>query len=227
MMTEASLVKAVRAECGKVDNSIELEDVDIIREGNFILDKIAERIVEKNLRYITSEADKREYDVHANTIRVQEVITWEGIDEDIMKLGDPTIEGGTENEYYDFPSLWTIRMMRRKRGLPKVQFQFNPVEKKLKIDPMPEEDGTKYYYVSVEKSNWTLSKLPSNFESLLVTGTTWKCLDIIAMKRSNLGGIHREGGMVTYPATEIHKIAADKKKDFYQELNVKALLYSQ
>ena len=109
-MTDADLIRAVRAECGKVENEIEIDDIDVIREGGFILSKIADRITEKAVRYITSEANEREYDVHVNTIRVQEVFKWDGMDEEMMKLGSPTIEGTGANEYYDFPSLWTIRI---------------------------------------------------------------------------------------------------------------------
>jgi hypothetical protein len=149
------------------------------------------------------------------------------MDEDLMVLGGYKAEESEANEYYNFPSLWAIRMMRRIRGLPRIRFEFNPVEKKLKIDPYPENTGDKYWYISIEKSDWTLAKLPSDFEELLVTGTVWKCLEIIALKRSTLGGVLRAGGFVDYPASSLKQFIDSKKDAFFTELDVKSMLYSR
>jgi len=224
-MEASNLYAAVRAEVGKVSNTIELEDADILRESGYILTKIAERIPSKALRYITSIANQREYDVNANTMRVQKVFVWDTMDENIMVLGGYRISIDEPNEYVEFPSLWVIEMTRKMRALPRIRHYFDPVRKKLAIDPYPEEAGMKYWYISVEKTDWTLAKCPVDFESTLVTGVVWKCLEIILMKRSNLGGIMREGGLVDFPSVSMRPFIEAKKSEFFDDLEIKTKLY--
>jgi len=49
----------------------------------------------------------------------------------------------------------------------------------------------------------------------------------LVMARSELGGVMREGGRVTYPASELWNIARDMKTDFYDELDTKSMIYSR
>jgi len=228
-MTDAELIIAVRAECGKVTNTKELEDTDLTREGIWIISAIAEKLPVKKLRSFVSEAYEREYAAHANTTRVQRVIQPGVIDRALLDLGDPIVVAGefSSNEYYNFPSLWAIDNMRRKRGLAKLHFSWNPVHKKIVIDPAPTEAGLTYWYYSNENGEWTLANIPADFEMLLITGTSWRSLDIIALARSSLGGIHQQGGFVNYPMAELHRIASDKKDDFYRSLDVKNKLYAR
>ena len=227
-MTESDLISVVRAECGKVTNIEELEDTDIIKQSEFILTRIAEKVVDREVRYITSEKDVREYDVHDNTIRVQGVIPSDTQSLNTMELGS----GGSAEfnpdagEYYNWPSLHVIRLQRRILGLAEINFEFNPVRRKLKIDPMPTQAGLKYYYWSVEKTYWTLANLPNDFEELMATGTAWKCLEIIILKRSNLGGIMRGGGFVDFPATRLQPFINAKRDDFFDGLEQKSMIYN-
>jgi hypothetical protein len=224
-MDASSLYAAVRAEVGKVANVIELADADILRESGYILTKIAERIPSKVLRYITSIINTREYDVYSATMRVQKVFLWDTMDENIMVLGGYRICVDEPNEYVQFPSLWVIEMTRKARALPRIRHYFDPVRRKLAIDPYPEEAGQKYWYISVEKTDWTLAKCPADFESTLVTGVVWKCLEIILLKRSNLGGILREGGFVDFPAVSMRPFIEAKKTEFFDDLEIKTKLY--
>ncbi|TET09095.1 hypothetical protein E3J84_05515 [Candidatus Aerophobetes bacterium] len=89
---------------------------------------------------------------------------------------------------------------------------------------MPTEAGDKYWYTSVERSDWTLGNLPEGFEELLVLGTSWKCLEILALKRSSLGGVIRDGGFVTYPSTELKLFVDQYRDDFHAELKLKSKL---
>lgn len=227
-MTEAELISAVRTKCGKLTNTTELDDSDILSEGAKILRKIAEWITIRVHRYITSEADVRTYDTHANTIRVPKVFRWdEAEDQNTLVLGGYKVSTIDANEAYNFPSMAMIDRMRRVRGLPRIKHEFDPVNKELKIDPAPRQDGDKYWYTSIERSDWTLAKLPGDFEDLLVTGVAWKCLEIVALKRSNLGGVLRDGGFVTYPATELKLFVDQYRDDFHAELKLKSKLYSK
>lgn len=227
-MTDAELIAAVRRKCGKLGNTKELEDTDITPEGAKILRKIAEWITIRVHRYITSEADVREYDTHANTIRVPKVFRWdEASDQNTLVLGGYKVSEVDASEAYNFPSMKIIERMRRVAGLPRIRHEFDPINKKLKIDPMPTEAGDKYWYTSVERADWTMANLPGEFEELLVLGTSWKCLEVVALKRSGLGGVIREGGFVTYPATELKRFSDQYRDDFHAELKLKSKLYSR
>lgn len=221
------LHKAVRAELGKIptDNTVDIEPADILREADYILREIGTFLPEKVLRFITSVAQEPLYDVHDNTMRVQKVYRWDTIDEDLMKLGSISTDEADASEYYNFPSLWTIRQLRRLRNLPRVKHEWHPIGRKLKIKPTPDSTGLKYWYISIEKSEWTLANLPLDFEMLFVTGVAWKCLEIVALRRSDLGGVIREGGFVTYPSTELKKFVDSKRDSFYADLKVKAMLH--
>lgn len=226
-MEQAELIKATRAECGKVTATEELEDEDVVREANWILKRIDERIVDRKLRFFESTNGEREYDVHADTVRVQKVFPSDTQIEELMELGthhssdiDPDAE-----DYYLFPSLYTIRLQRRIRGLPSLKWEWNAIRRKVVIDPHPLQDGDKYWYISVERANWTLENVPDDFEELLVTGTAWKCIEIVLLKRSDLGGIIREGGYTDYPAPAMREFITGKKDEFFSLLNLKAQLY--
>ena len=227
-MDSANLIKQVRTECGKVTNTDELEDIDIINESKNIISIIAERLPQKALRYITSVLNTRRYDTDAGTMRIQVVFSEDGVDPNIMDLGNDIVDdsGFGLDEDYNFPSLWTIKMMRKNRGLPRIDYHFDPINKKLDIDPMPREAGKKYYYMSIEKGDWTLAKVPTDFEAMLTTGTSWKCLEIVALKRSKLGGIQRSGGFVDYPYAGLRTYIDAKKEEFWQALNIKEKLHS-
>jgi len=224
-MTDAELIAAARLKCGKLTNDKELGDSDVLAEGAKILRKIAEWITIRVHRYITSEADVREYSTHANTIRVPKVFQWdEAEDKNTMVLGGYKVSEVDASEGYNFPSMKIIDRMRRVAGLPRIRHEFDPINKKLKIDPMPTETGNKYWYTSVERSDWTLANVPEDFEELLVTGTAWKCLEIVALKRSGLGGVIRDGGFVTYPSTELKLFVDQYRDDFHAELKLKSKL---
>ena len=229
-MTEEELIASVRARCGKVSIAMgELDDADITREGNWILKKIAERITVKKIRSITSEANEREYDVADETLRVQKVYPPGSIDEN--KLSDPDAYGhiSSQNivgsEYY-WPSEYLIRMMRKIRGRTKIKGTFNFATRKLAIDPYPETTGDKYWYISVEKNQWTLLNVPEDFEDIATTDVRSQGLTIIALKRSTLGGIQREGGFVDYPTHRLKKFTDEYRDEFYEDLILKAKLYN-
>jgi hypothetical protein len=229
-MDQSQLIDGVRAECGKLENTVELENDDIIRYSGWILDRIAERITVKSIRYITSIKDEREYDVASTTLRIQKVFRWDGIDDTLLSdLGthkeSTNITDATS--YYNFPSLWKIEMARKIRGLPRIKYDFDPINRKLHIDPAPSEAGKKYWYVSVEKTQWTLDKVPTDFEELVIIGTTFRALEQVALKRTEQGGIHREGGTVDYPASELKRFVDSKKDEFYDQLRIKAMIYSR
>jgi len=227
-MTSANLIIYVRGEVGKVTSGTgELDDADITNYSNWILKRIGDRVTIRQIRFITSVANQRSYAVPDAVLRVQKVYRWDAVDEDLMILGGWKADEGEANEYYNFPSLWVMKMMRKMRGLPRIRCHFDPIERKLFIDPAPDEASKKYYYVSVDKTKWTLDALPEDFEELVVLGTAWKSLEQIALKRSNLGGQMREGGRVTYPSTELKLFVDDKKKEFYQQLDIKSMIYSR
>lgn len=227
-MESSELITAVRAEVGKVSNVKELDDTDITREGSYILKRIDERITDRVLRSFEGEEDVREYDPHANTVRVQMVIPSDTQDEDLMILGthhkaetDPD-----SSEYYLFPSLYVIKQQRRYKGLPALKWEWNAIRRKIIIDPAPSSDGDNYWYISVERVNWTLDALPVDFEELLITGVSWKCLEIVLLRRSNLGGVLREGGFVDFPATRMKTWVDSKRDEFFRILRLKSMLYS-
>lgn len=227
-MTDAELIIAVRARCGKVTSGMgELDDADITREGGWILKKIAERITVKCHRYITSVANQREYDVADETLRVQELFPTGSVDTDM--LNDPEMTGYTvdENaiEEYNWPSLYMIRKERQLKGLPDIRGSFDPIRRKLAIDPYPETAGDKYWYTSIEKTRWTLAAVPEDFEGLVVLGTSWRGLETIALKRSTLGGVHRDGGFINYPEERLKKFIDSWRDEFYDDLRLKAKLY--
>jgi hypothetical protein len=225
-MDDNVLYGAVRAELGKVENITDIGDADILREAGYILQKISAALPKKVPRYITSVANQREYDVNLATIRVQALISNEEVSaDDQMKLGSYLINETQANEDYNFPSLWVIKMMRRRRALPNLRFDFNPIERKLKIDPVPEEDGQRYWYISIESAGWTVSATPTEFEELLITGTVWKCLQIVFLRRSTEGGIMRDGGRVDYPASFLKGYADSAKEEFFETLKLKQMLY--
>lgn len=229
-MDTSNLIEGVRAECGKLDNAIELENDDIIRQSGWILKRLAERIKIKEIRYVTSVANQRLYDVATTTLRVQKVFKSDGIN-DLILLSDigshkESTEITDSTSYYLFPSLWKIEMTRKMRGLPRIKFDFDPINRKLALDPAPSESGKKYWYVSIEKSKWVLDIVPDDFEEIVIVGVTFKALEQVALKRSNLGGIHREDGMVNYPASELKKFVDSKKDEFYDLLRIKEMIYS-
>ena len=86
---------------------------------------------------------------------------------------------------------------------------------------------SKYYYKSVDKTKWTLALIPEDFSEMVITRTTWKSLTQIALKRANLGGQIRDGGSVTYPASELRVFAQDKKKEFDEALKLKTMIYTR
>jgi len=225
-MEASELYAAIRAELGKVSNTTDIVDADILREAEYILQRLNSAFPKKVTRAITSVANQRDYDVNASTIRVQGLISEEEVSQDDrMKLGSYLIDETYANEDYNFPSLWEIKMMRRKRGLPELRYDFNPIEKKLKIDPVPDQDGDNYWYLSIESAGWTLATCPTEFEELLVTGTKWKCLQIVFLRRSTEGGIFREGGRVDYPASMMKSYVDSAKDDFDETLKIKQMLY--
>jgi len=232
-MIIADLVVAVRAELGNVNVDMkEVSNDDIERNSKHIIGRICDRITTKAKRYITSEENVGDYIVPEGVLRIQKVYQWDEYTTDLSNIGDVAATGGvnngiTGNEYYNFPSLWKIEQLRRARGLPKVSYEFDIVTMTLTIYPTPIEDDNKYYYVSIERPQWVIGVVPTTFEGLLTTGTTWKCMEQMAMARSTLGGVMRAGGMVTYPATEIFGISEKKKKEFDTMLGIKALLYSR
>jgi len=231
-MTEADLILAVRAGLGQ--NTVakeELEDVDIVRHYGEILMKIGEKITIRELRYITGAVDTRSYDVPSTVLRVVKVYRWDTYAENYLSVSDLGAShrpgAGRPSENYMFPSIHTMDAMRKHRGLPRIRHEFDPINRKLRIDPMPSTAGNKYYYVSVEKTQWSLSALPEDFEEIITTGCVWKGLEQIALKRSELGGVLREGGRVTYPATELFTIADKKKGHFEDLLDIKQMLYGR
>ena len=231
-MTDINLITAVRAALGKLPetNTVDIENEDILREAAFILSRISSHITKKVLRSITTEAGTRDYDVDENTRRVQAVLSSEEVED---SFGDETWtsivssqSGNDPVNSYNYPSLRVINQMRRRRSLSRYSFTFHPVEKKLKLDPTPSQSGETIWYLSIEPEDWTLNNVPVEFEELLVTGTTWKCLNIVALRRSTEGGIERGGGRVDYPADSLLRAAEKLKEDFYDELDIKVRLFA-
>ncbi len=232
-MIEADLITKVRAKIGKIGTDKgEVDDEDIVAQYGWILIRIAEKITVRELRYITSVANQRGYIVPNTVLRIPYVYKWDNVDESYLTVSDLGVShrpssGFVTNEYYHHPSMWTIKMMKKHRGLPRINFEFNPITRELRIDPHPTITGNRYYYNSVEKSKWVLNDIPEDFEGLLIVGCAWKSIEQVAMKRSNLGGIMREGGLVTYPATEIKLISEMYEKQFKTDLRIKALIYAR
>jgi len=228
-MTENELISAVRSRCGKVSNTEELSDDDITREGGWILDRICERITDKVLRYFTGTKDQREYSPHENTVRVQKVYPPEVYDSYFASLGThkETANLSDPVDFYYWPSLNVINRQRLLRSIPAFSWKWNHIRRVIVIDPAPYVDGEYYYYISIEKVNWTIANLPEDLEELLVTGTAWRCLEIVILKRSDLGGIHRAGGMVDYPARSMKGFIDSKRDEFYDMLRIKSMIYSR
>jgi len=232
-MTETELKSSVRLMCGNPDETKELTDTNIVAISAWILNIIGERITVRRVRYITLLATQPEggYDVHASCTRVKSVLTSGEIDDtNLLNPGsDYQVAAGTDaSDYYNWPSLWTIKMQRSWRGRSRFKWTFDAVNKKLRIDPHASSNaGDKYYYLSIEHSHWTLDDLPSEFDDLLITGVSWKALEAVALVRSPLGGVHREGGFVTYPATELKRFVDQKRDEFFTDLNLKAKIYSR
>ena len=235
-MEEATLLEAVYAKCGKLEtDTSEIEDVDIIREYGGILNIFKGKFPIIRLRYIESVdetarayEDRGEYDVDPLTQWVKEVLPWSGIEE---AYTDPAMTGKVVgvtkgDEYYNWPTLYRINMQRKQSGLPRFRWRFDRIRKKLRIDPYPSSAGDKYWYFSAENADWTIANVPTELGDLLITGTTWKMIEQLAMARSKLGGIHKTGGFVTYPVTEILAIAKDYKKEFYDELRLRAKVWN-
>ncbi len=235
-MVEATLITAVYAKCGKLrTDESEMEDTDIVREYDVILGIFKEKFPIIRLRYIESVIetardfeDRGEYDVNALTRRIKQVFPWDAIED---AYTDPAMSGRVVgvtqgDEYYNWPSLWKINMSRKQAGLPRFRWRFDAIRRKLRIDPYPSSAGNYYWYFSVENNDWTLVNMPAEFDDLCIVGTVWKLVEQIAMARSRLGGIQREGGFVTYPATELHNLAMDYKKEFYDDLRLKGKIWN-
>jgi hypothetical protein len=227
-MEDSELVAAVRAECGKVNDDETLDNADVLRESNWILKRIDEKITDRKVRSFLSEADEREYSPHDNTVRVQRVFPFDTLGSDPMNFGSQygrTVFDPEASDFYLWPSLYVIAQQRRLAGLPPFRWEWNHIRRKIIIDPMPTVGDEKYWYVSIERVEWTLANLPESFEELLVTGTTWKCLEIVLLKRSDLGGIQRAGGFIDYPASTLKPFVDDKRDAFYDILRMKVQLY--
>ena len=224
-MTNADLIAVVRAECGKVTSPAELEDADITRQVEWILAEISDKIPIVKLRSFTGQEDVNEYSFHDNTLRIRKVYPSESTSESDIDLGSEIVNQVDRSDYYNWPSLYKINMSRKIRGLPPFKWRQDIVNRKIRIDPAPERDGDTYWYESVEKSTWTLADLPSDFEHLVVLGVTWKALEQVALKRSQLGGIQRAGGLVEYPARDLKEFIDSKKEEFFDTLRLKAKLY--
>jgi len=230
-MTEEELQLAVKSECGKIQSDTELDDDDIAREGGYMLMRIDEKITDKQLRCFVGVANQREYSPHDDTVRVTKVYPSDTQLDNRLILGTASAGASAGDpsdlviDPYLWPSLNSIDAQRRVKGLPKLTWGWNHIRRKITIDPMPFQDGDNYWYKSVERSNWTLANLPSDLEELIVTGTTWKCLEIVLGQRSQLGGIPREGGFVNYPAGSLGDWVERKKTEFLDMLKLKTALY--
>ena len=227
-MEDSELIVAVRAQCGKVTNDEELGDADVLREGSWILRRIDERITDRRKRSFIGVKDESEYDPDDNTVRVQKVFPYGTLESDSsMVLGSHhSVEDDPDvSEEYLFPSLYVIRMQRKIRGLPKLKWEWNHIRRKIIIDPAPTQAGDKYWYISIERVNWTIDNLPVDFEELLVIGASWRCIEIVLLKRSDLGGIERSGGFIDYPASALKGFIDSKRDDFYNTLKLKVQLY--
>ena len=225
-MTAADLCKWIRVELGKIKNTTDIEDADIEHEAGHILQRLNDKITKKVLRPLAVVYNQREYDVDKATIRVQDVFSNDDIEEMRIRLGSYIVSEAAASEDYNFPSLWAIKQMRRRRALPKMHYEFNPVERKLKIDPTPRMTLNNMWYVSIENAGFTLSTIPADFDEILLTGTLYKCLEIVALRRSTEGGILREGGRVEYPADALFRIAKQMQKEFDDLLDIKIRIYT-
>jgi len=225
-MESNDLISKVRIEIGKVTDTKQIADGDITKENGYILDIIAEHLPQKTLRYITSVADQRGYDVPTTVMRVKKVFPWGALEESTLDLSTSGATGTAvvafEHESYNFPSLWTIDLMRRRRGLPKIRHSFDPINHKLYIDPYPTAAGDKYWYMAIEKADWTLANVPTDFEYLVVIGTSWKTLEVLMLNRTQLGGITRLGDTIEYPADRLKPFIDSRKDEFFSTLDMKS-----
>lgn len=234
-MTDAKLREAVNAECGKIQGETELALDDIDREGGFILQRIDERITDRQLRSFVGTINIREYSPHPDTVRVIKVYPSDSQLDNRMELSNASPSAGAFGggvdlgdsviDSYLWPSLNSIDRQRRVRGLPDLAWGWNHIRRKITIDPAPYQSGDNYWYMSIERANWTLANLPADLTELIVTGTTWKCLEIVLLQRSQLGGIHREGGFANYPAAALGDWVERKRTDFFDLLTLKAAIY--
>jgi len=214
-MTNEALVAAVRAECGKVSNTIDIADVDITREAAFILRRISSTLPERVVRSITTSEGVSEYDAHASTVRVEGIFQLAEDQAEAIFNFNTRIDSAERSLW---PSIDVIDEMRRKRAATFLRYNFHPVRRKILLAKTPDSDDVELFYISVEEAVWTLATLPASFEELVVTGTTWKSLEIIALRRTTEGGIMREGGRVDYPADALRKFIDAKKKEFEDDL---------
>ncbi len=226
-VVESKLITQVRTKLGKVANTVDIEDTDILAESkNLLSNYFFSAFPKKVLRSIVIVPNVSEYSVDPTTVRVQKIIPSAIVDE--LDLGSSIVPSNSvsplQTEEWEFPSLRVIRAMRTKRGLQSYQFDFNPVEKKLKIYPTPTSE-TKLYYISIESPGWTVDTVPDEFWDLLVVGTAWRCLEIVFLRRSTEGGILREGGRVDYPAAVLKGYAESNKQEFFELLDLKRKLY--
>lgn len=234
-MTDAELISAVRRELGRLSpaNTVDIIDSDITAENLIILKLIANRIPKKLLRSFTSVAYTDTYAVNTDTIRVEEVYAGNVTLPPSGAYYDPTPHSDTAgvpefepDDPYEFPSIAIIDTFRRLRAAQRIRFLYNPITRTVRITPMPTEAGTVYWYLSVEKTNWTLAATPEDFATLLIDGTVWRCMEIVMMRRSTEGGIMREGGRVEYPSDRMKPFIDSKKADFEKALNERCMLYS-
>lgn len=225
-MTQSELITRVRQELGKLKGNIDIEDTDIIHESGHVLTQFNTKMPKKVLRSVVVQAGQSNYTVNAATLRVQEIFSNDDIEEMRIRLGSYIVSEAAASEDYNFPSLWVIKQQRRRWALPRVWFEFNPIERLLKINPTPRISDVNYWYTSLESPNFTLVTLPEDFDELVHTGTTYRCMEIVAMRRSTEGGIIREGGRIAYPADALFKISRDMKKEYEEELDLKVKLYT-
>jgi hypothetical protein len=226
-MNIAALSVQVRAACGKVTNTTELEEADIVATSARIVSRIAEIGSSCSLRSFTSVANQREYSVNTATTRVKKVLQWATIQNDLSELGSIFVPTSLSpyGEYYTFPSLRTLDSSLQQYAATHIKFEFDPITRKISVDPYPQVGGDLYWYVSIEHGGWTAATVPADFENLLVLGTAWRCMEIIVAKRSGLGGIQRPGGMLDYPAPSMQSVIDSKKLEFEQELERMGKIY--
>jgi len=226
-MTTAELYATVRTALGKIpaENTADIDNPDILEASVWILRRINNAIPETRVRYITSEINQPEYDVPDTVVRVRKVFYYKEIETDLMILGGIEIGRSERNEYYNFPSIYEIEQMMQKRGRPKIRFSFHPRYRKLVINPAPENAGRRYYYQTVEANQFAITDIPEDLEELLIVGCAWKTLMVVALRRSDLGGVIREGGFVTYPSTELKLFVDEYRNEFKMILEAKARVY--
>ncbi len=233
--TEQALIDAVRLELGKipVENVVDILDADIIAENGRVLKLIADKITKKVLRSLTTIAYTDVYPVNDNTLRVAEVYPSNVLSATSDGFNDPAMTGiivntGSDDpeNAYEFPSLATIDALRRRRGTQRLRFEYDPIARTVRIIPMPVVVNVPVWYLSVEKSSWTLATVPEDFQVMMLDGTVWRCLEVVMLRRSQEGGIQRSGGQIDYPADRMKPFIDGRKSEFEKALDGKAMLYS-